>query len=77
MDEIDRAVDRIDDPFVAAAFAGARDVTGFLAQDGVAGKGRADRRDDRVLGLDVGRRHDIAVILGERRQSDEDRAPHR
>ena len=66
MDEVDGPVDRIDDPLVAGAFAGARDVTGFLAQYRVAGKRRAQRRDDRVLGLDVRRGHDVAMILGER-----------
>ena len=63
VDEIQRPVDRIHDPFVAATFAGTRDVPGFLAQDRMAGKGCTDRRYDRVLGFDIGRGHDLAVVL--------------
>jgi hypothetical protein len=74
MDEVDGPVDWIDDPPVPRALASARYVPGFLAQDRVAGKRRAKRRDDRVLGLDVCRRHDVAMILGERGRRTKSRA---
>ncbi len=61
VDEIGRAVDRVDDPLESAAFARAMDLARFLAEDRVFRKGRAQRRDDRVLGLVVGFGADVAM----------------
>ena len=52
MEEVDRAVDGVDDPLVGVGGGrGVRDV--LLAEDGVVWKGREDRARDDLLAFDV------------------------
>jgi hypothetical protein len=68
VDEIGGAVDRVDDPLVRRIFLATLRVGVVVAEDRMIGKCSGDRRDDRIFRFLVGGRHDVAVLLRERRQ---------
>jgi hypothetical protein len=64
MDEVGRAVQRVDDPGVGAAFALALAAAGLFGPDAVLGVGPQQRFDDRGFGGVIDFGHEVVGLLG-------------